>query len=90
MRSADKEHKPLISETAKKSRANLDVRKLKLRYSRRTPGKVKLVIEYVGGRLKVFEVDRFLIERRYTYASKVSCGVTEDRIAGNVREHRIY
>jgi hypothetical protein len=40
-----------------------DVRKLELRYSRRTPGKADLFVEYVGGRIKVFEVDRFLIER---------------------------
>jgi hypothetical protein len=40
-----------------------DVRKLELRYSRRTPGKVDLIVEHVGGRIKVFEVDRFLIER---------------------------
>ena len=40
-----------------------DVRKLELTYSRRTPGKANLFVEYVGGRVKVFEVDRFLIER---------------------------
>jgi hypothetical protein len=40
-----------------------DVRKLELSYSHATPGKAKLSVEYVGGRLKVFEVDRYLIER---------------------------
>jgi hypothetical protein len=40
-----------------------DVRKLKLRYTRRTPGKAELVAEYVGGRIKVFEVERFLLEQ---------------------------
>jgi hypothetical protein len=40
-----------------------DVRKLELSYSHATPGKAKLSVEYVGGRLKVFEVDRYLVER---------------------------
>jgi len=40
-----------------------DVRKLELRYNRRTPGKADLFVEYVRGRIKAFEVDRFLIER---------------------------
>jgi hypothetical protein len=40
-----------------------DVRKLELRYSRTTLGKADLVVEFVGGRIKVFEEDRFLIER---------------------------
>jgi hypothetical protein len=30
---------------------------------RRTPGKAELAVEYVGGRVRVFVVDRFLIER---------------------------
>jgi hypothetical protein len=59
-----------------------DIRKLELKYSRRPLGKAKLVIEYVVGRLKVFEVDRFLIQRRYTYASRVSYRVREDQDAG--------
>jgi hypothetical protein len=59
MRSAGKEHKPLISKTDKKSRVNLDLRKLELRYSRRMPGKAKRVIDCVVRRLQVFEVDRF-------------------------------
>jgi hypothetical protein len=59
----DKEHKPSISET-NKSGVNLDeVRRLELRYTRRTPGKADLFVDYVGGRIKVFEVDRFWIER---------------------------
>jgi hypothetical protein len=45
-------------------RVNLeDVRKLELRYSRAQPDKMDLPVEYVGGRIKVFEVDRYLIER---------------------------
>jgi hypothetical protein len=45
-------------------RAALDnVRKLELRYSRRTPGLADLFVEYVGGQVRVFQVDRFLIER---------------------------
>jgi hypothetical protein len=44
--------------------ANMDdVRKLELRYRRTTPGGDDLVIEFVGGRAKVLEVDRFLIEQ---------------------------
>jgi hypothetical protein len=39
------------------------VRKLELRYRYTTPGQADLVVEFVGGRIKVFEVDRFLIER---------------------------
>jgi hypothetical protein len=45
-------------------RLNLeDVRHLELRYSRARPEKMNLSVEYVGGRIKVFEVDRYLIER---------------------------
>ena len=40
-----------------------DVRRLEIRYSRASPDKVDLAVEYVGGRIKVFEVDRSLIER---------------------------
>jgi hypothetical protein len=40
-----------------------DVRKLELRYSRAQPEKMNLYVEYVGGRIKVYEVDRYLIER---------------------------
>jgi hypothetical protein len=39
-----------------------DVRKLELRYSRAHPDKMDLSVEYVGGRITVFEVDRVLIE----------------------------
>jgi hypothetical protein len=47
-----------------KSRVNLDdVRSLELNYSRTKPDKMDLAIEYVGGRIKVFEVDKVLIER---------------------------
>ena len=40
-----------------------DVRKLEMRYSHARPEKMSLSVEYVGGRIKVFEVDRYLIER---------------------------
>ena len=40
-----------------------DVRKLELGYSRAQPDKMDIYIEYVGGRIKVFGVDRYLIER---------------------------
>jgi hypothetical protein len=47
-----------------KSRVNLDdVRVLELRYRRGRPDKIDLAVEYVDGRIKVFEVDRYLIER---------------------------
>ena len=40
-----------------------DVRHLELRYSRAQPEKMNLFVEYVDSRTKVFEVDRYLIER---------------------------
>ena len=40
-----------------------DIRKLEMRYSHARPEKMTLSVEYVGGRIKVFEVDRCLIER---------------------------
>ena len=40
-----------------------EVRHLELRYSRAHPHKIDLSVEYVDGRTKVFEVDRYLIER---------------------------
>ena len=40
-----------------------DVRHLELRYSRAHPEKMNLFVESVDGRTKVFEVDRYLIER---------------------------
>ena len=40
-------------------RFNLEqVRHLQMRYSRARPDKAELSVEYVGGRTKVFEVDR--------------------------------
>ena len=66
MRVVNKKHKPFSSDTDKVwvTWVNLDgVRKLELGYSCRTPGKADLVVESIGGRIKVFEVDRFLIER---------------------------
>jgi hypothetical protein len=40
-----------------------DVRNLVMRYSHARPDKIELAVEYVGGRVSVYEVDRFLIER---------------------------
>jgi hypothetical protein len=40
-----------------------DVRNLVMRYSRARPDRIELAVEYVGGRVRVYEVDRFLIER---------------------------
>ena len=39
------------------------VRRLQIRFNRAQPDKVNLSVEYVGGRIKVFEVDRHLFER---------------------------
>ena len=41
-----------------------DIRHLEMRYSRARPDKIELAVEYVGGRIRVYEVDRFLIERQ--------------------------
>ena len=40
-----------------------DIRHLEMRYSRARPNKIELAVEYVGGRIRVYEVDRVLIER---------------------------
>jgi hypothetical protein len=40
-----------------------DVRNLVMKYSRARPDRIELALEYVGGRVRVYEVDRFLIER---------------------------
>jgi hypothetical protein len=40
-----------------------DVRNLELRYTHARPESIELLVEYVGGQVKVFEVDTFLIER---------------------------
>jgi hypothetical protein len=40
-----------------------DIRHLEMRYSRARPDKIELAVEYVGGRIRVYEVDRYLIER---------------------------
>jgi hypothetical protein len=74
---------PSLSLPEGRSTVNLDdVRKLELSYSRRTPGEAELVVEYVGGRIKLFEV-------KPHFTSRVSYRVREDRNGGNVREHRI-
>ena len=40
-----------------------DVRNLQITYSRLRPGAGTCFVEYVGGRVRAFEVDRFFIER---------------------------
>jgi hypothetical protein len=40
-----------------------DVRKLQITYNRCRLGAGTCFVEYVGGRIEVFEADRFLIER---------------------------
>jgi hypothetical protein len=40
-----------------------DVRNLQITYSRLRPGAGRCFLEHSGGRIEVFEVDRFLIER---------------------------
>ncbi len=40
-----------------------DVRKLRIPYSRLRPGAGACFVEHVGGRIRVYEVDRFLIEQ---------------------------
>jgi hypothetical protein len=50
--------------TLGESLVNLEeVRKLEMRYSRTHPDKMNLYVEYIGGRIKVYEVDKYLIER---------------------------
>jgi hypothetical protein len=39
-----------------------DVRRLEIAYSRVRPGEGACFVEYVGGRVEVLEVDRYLIE----------------------------
>ena len=39
-----------------------NVRNLRMKYTRARPDKIELAVEYVGGRVRVYEVDRFLIE----------------------------
>jgi len=39
-----------------------NVRHLTLRYSRARPEKMEICVQYVGGRIKVFKVDRYLAE----------------------------
>jgi len=39
-----------------------DVRKIQITYSRLRPGAGTCFIEHVGGRIRVYEVDRFLLE----------------------------
>ena len=40
-----------------------NVRRLEISYSRARPDKADLAVEYVGGRVKVFVVERIPIER---------------------------
>ena len=41
-----------------------DVRKLEMSYSCANPGEAKLMVEYVGGRVRGSEMDPRLVERR--------------------------
>ena len=56
---------PLDSDFPEQPHVDLleDVRKLQITYSRLRPGAGTCFVEYVGGRIRVYEVDRFLIER---------------------------
>lgn len=58
-----KENKPSMREHDMMHVDLADVRHLELSYSRAKPDKVELSVEYVGGQVKVFEVDRYLVER---------------------------
>jgi hypothetical protein len=40
-----------------------DVRNIEITYSRLRPGSGTCFVEHSGGRVEVFEVDRFLLER---------------------------
>jgi hypothetical protein len=40
-----------------------DIRNLVMKYTRARPGRIEFAVEYVGGQIRVYEVDRFLIER---------------------------
>jgi len=40
-----------------------DVRNIEITYSRLRPGAGTCFVEHAGGRIEVFEVDRFLLER---------------------------
>ena len=40
-----------------------NVRKLEITYNRAHPGEGSCVVEYLGGRIELLEVDRYLIER---------------------------
>jgi hypothetical protein len=40
-----------------------NVRKLEITYNRRHPGEGVCVVEYVGGRIELSEMDRYLIEQ---------------------------
>lgn len=47
-----------------KPRSGLEsVRKLEIIYNHAHPGEGKCVVEYVGGRIELFEVDHYLLER---------------------------
>lgn len=48
-----------------------DVRHVEISYSRAKPLKAKLAVEYIGGVVGVFEVDRFLVERLLEYLEQI-------------------
>jgi hypothetical protein len=47
------------------------VRHVEISYSRARPLKAELAVEYIGGGVRVFEVDRFLIERLLEYLERM-------------------
>jgi hypothetical protein len=47
-----------------------DVRHVEIRYSRANPNKAELAVEYFGGEVRVFEVDRSLIEHLLEYLER--------------------
>ena len=56
--------RPLDNDFLEVLHVDLDhVRHLEMRYSQARPDKIELTVEYVGGRIGVYEVDRFLVER---------------------------
>ena len=48
-----------------------NVRRLEITYNRAHPGEGYCVVEYVGGRIELFEVDRFLIEQLLEHLKKL-------------------
>ena len=47
-----------------------DVRNLQITYSRNKPGAGTCFVEHIGGRIEVFEVDRFFIEHLFEHLER--------------------